>query len=114
MDIVRGSIGPATKVRTLNLRLNFLMSFLPVLLYFNSSWSFKPRQCKEYSTFSGSGGPGFGFFMRVFSLDKFTGSKSIWCRLGQLFQHLILMNAFLQTKDNSGHILVTSPCLSVL
>ena len=62
-----------------------LMNFLPVVLYCISSWSFKPRQCKEYSTFSGSGGPGFGFFMRVFSFHKFTGSKSIWCRLGQLF-----------------------------
>ena len=49
------------------------LSFLPVLLYFKSSWSFKPRQCEEYSTFSGSGGPGFGSPMRVFSLDKFTG-----------------------------------------
>ena len=62
-----GRIGPAMNVRTLNLRLNFLMSFLPVLLYYISSWSFKPRQCKEYSTFSGSGGPGFGSFIRVFS-----------------------------------------------
>ena len=61
-----------------------LMSFLPVILYYMNSWSFEPRQCKEYSTFSG-GGPGFGSFMRVFSLDKFTGSKSICCRLVQLF-----------------------------
>ena len=49
-----------------------LMSFLPVILYYINSWSFEPRQCKEYSTFSG-GGPGFGSPMRVFSLDKFTG-----------------------------------------
>ena len=66
MDVVRGRIGPATNVRTLNLRLNFMMSFLPVLLYFKSSWSFKPRQCKKYSTFSGSGGPGFGSFHESF------------------------------------------------
>ena len=37
MDVVRGRIGPAANVRTLNWRLNFLMSFLPVLLYFKSS-----------------------------------------------------------------------------
>ena len=48
------------------------LSFLPVILYYINSWSFEPRQCKEYSTFSG-GGPGFGSPMRVFSLDKFTG-----------------------------------------
>ena len=98
MDVVRGRMGPATNVRTLNLRLNFLMSFLQVLLYFKSSWSFKPSQCKEYSTFSGSGGPGLGFFMRLFSFHKFTGSKSIWCRFGQLFRYLMLMNAFLQPR----------------
>ena len=38
-------------------------------------------------------------FMRWFSLslfDKFTGSRSIFCRLGQLFCHSVLTNAFLQ------------------
>ena len=41
--------------------------------------------------------PKIGFFIRVFSFHKYTGSKSIWCRLGQ-FRHLMLMNAFLQSR----------------
>ena len=52
-----------------------LMSFLPVILYFKSSWSFKPRQCKVYSTFSG-GGPGFGSFIRVSLSTNLLGQKA--------------------------------------
>lgn len=99
MDVVRGRIGPATNVRTLNLRLNFLMSFSYQYFYTSKVVGhLNPGNVKSILLLVVAAlvlVP----FMKDFFLDKFTGSKSIWSRLLQLFRHLMLMNVFLQPRS---------------